>query len=102
MKKLNYPVTFAPDREEPLHCDAYRLAYSEKNIFLDFGVLQRQEKSRQIEAVNILTRVALPVEVLEQLLMALFLTGQKYEKEYQRDIGMSFAEESAGEKEGEV
>ncbi|HHY05630.1 MAG TPA: hypothetical protein GX532_01450 [Clostridia bacterium] len=94
MEELNYKVTFAEGQEEAKHCDTYRLGYSEKDIFLDFGVLVRDEHSEKIEAAEILSRIALPIEALEQFLMALFLTGRQYEAEYKRDIGMSLDEDS--------
>ena len=86
-----------PGQEEIKRCDTYRLGYSEEELFLDFGTLVRNEKNREIESVNIFSRIALPIDILEQLLMALFLTGRNYEAEHKRDIGLDFYKPEADE-----
>ena len=85
----NLNITFAEGQEKAKHCNTYRLGYSETDIILDFGNLELNDSSREIEGAQVLARIALPVEALQHFLMSLFLIGRKYEEEYKRDIGMS-------------
>ena len=88
----NLAISMAEGQEKAKQCNTYRIGYSETEILLDFGVLAKQGDTEGFNAVEILSRIALPVEILEHLLMSLFLIGKEYEKEYSRNIGMSLAE----------
>ncbi|MDD4665485.1 MAG: hypothetical protein PHC81_02925 [Clostridia bacterium] len=89
----NLAISMAEGQEKATQCNTYRIGYSETEILLDFGVLAKQGDTKGFNAVEILSRIALPVEILEHLLMSLFLIGKDYEKEYNRNIGMSLEEE---------
>lgn len=84
------------DLARPETSNTYRVGFSENSFVIDFGFMTETETER---AVKVVTRVALPPNSVNRLILSLFVAGEKYEKKFNKDIGFSKSKQESGKEE---
>jgi len=93
MDSDNIKVIIPEGIEKQNYANTFKIGFTENEILLDFGTLIRKENVDEITAVEVISRIAISPQMLQELVLSLFKTGCEYQKQCKKDIGFNLKKE---------